>query len=60
MLYSRLELLRNAKARGKRRGRPRAVLDAKRIAALRAQGIGWKAIAAEMGVGVGTVYRLGK
>jgi DNA invertase Pin-like site-specific DNA recombinase len=52
--------LRNAKAKGKRLGRPKAVLDAKRITALRAQGLGWKAIAAEMGVGVGTVYRLGK
>jgi DNA invertase Pin-like site-specific DNA recombinase len=53
--------LRNAKAKGNRLGRPKAVLDTKRIAVLRAQGLGWKAIAAEMGVGgVGTVYRLGK
>jgi DNA invertase Pin-like site-specific DNA recombinase len=52
--------LRNARAKGKRLGRPKAILDAKRIASLRAQGVGWKAIAAEMGVGVGTVYRLGK
>jgi DNA invertase Pin-like site-specific DNA recombinase len=43
--------LRNAKAKGKRLGRPKAVLDARRIAALRAQGVGWKAIAVEMGVG---------
>jgi transposase len=29
----------------------------KRIVALRAKGIGWKQIAADMGVGVGTIYR---
>jgi hypothetical protein len=28
----------------------------KRIAELRAKGVGWKRIAAEMGVGVGTIY----
>jgi hypothetical protein len=49
--------LRNAKAKGKRLGRPKAVLDAKRIASLRAQGVGWKKIAADLGVGVGTIYR---
>ena len=36
---------------------PRKVLDTKRIAALRAQGIGWKRIAAELGVGVGTIHQ---
>jgi DNA invertase Pin-like site-specific DNA recombinase len=45
------------KAKGKQLGRPKKVLDMKRIARLRAQGVGWKRIAAEMGVGVGTVYR---
>jgi len=45
--------LRNARAKGKTLGRPRKVLDTKRIAALRAQGAGWKRIAAELGVGVG-------
>jgi DNA invertase Pin-like site-specific DNA recombinase len=50
--------LRNARAKGKRLGRPRKILDTKRIAALRAKGIGWKRIAAEMGVGVGTIYRV--
>jgi DNA invertase Pin-like site-specific DNA recombinase len=49
--------LRNAKAKGKRLGRPRSVLDAKRIATLRAQGFGWKQIASDLGVGVGTIYR---
>jgi DNA invertase Pin-like site-specific DNA recombinase len=51
--------LRNAKAKGKRLGRPKKILDTKRIAALRAKGVGWKRIATEMGVGVGigTIYR---
>jgi DNA invertase Pin-like site-specific DNA recombinase len=49
--------LRNARAKGKRLGRPRRVLDGSQIAALRAQGLGWKRIAALMGVGVGTLYR---
>jgi DNA invertase Pin-like site-specific DNA recombinase len=51
--------LRNARAKGKTLGRPRRVLDTKRIAVLRAQGVGWKRIAADMGVGVGTIYRAG-
>src|ERR1700732_4666608 len=50
--------LRNAKAKGKQLGRPRKILDTKRIARLRSQGVGWKRIAAEMGVGVGTLYRV--
>jgi len=52
--------LRNAKAKGKRLGRPKRVVDDRRIAALRAQGAGWKRIAAEMGIGVGTLYRLAR
>ena len=50
--------LRNAKAKGKRLGRPRKIIDTKRIAELRAQGVGGKRIAAGMGVGVGTIYRV--
>jgi DNA invertase Pin-like site-specific DNA recombinase len=50
--------LRNARAKGKRLGRPRRVLDASRIAALRSAGHGWRAIAKELGVGVGTLYRV--
>ncbi len=49
--------LRNARAKGKTLGRPRRDLDTNRIASLRAQGLGWKRIAVEMGVGVGTIYR---
>jgi len=50
--------LKNARAKGKQLGRPKKVLDTRRIAALRAKGVGWKRIAAEMGVGVGTLYRV--
>jgi DNA invertase Pin-like site-specific DNA recombinase len=50
--------LRNARAKGKKLGRPMAVVDSRRVSALRAQGFGWKRIAAELKVGVGTIYRL--
>src|SRR5499425_920613 len=50
--------LRNARAKGKRLGRPRTVVDVPRVSALRAQGLGWKRIASEMRIGVGTLYRL--
>src|SRR5712692_5865207 len=46
------------RAKSKRLGRPRKILDTKRTATLRAQGVGWKRIAAGMGVGVGTIYRV--
>jgi len=50
--------LRNARAKGKRLGRPRRVVDASRIASLRAAGLGWRKISQELRVGVGTLYRL--
>jgi DNA invertase Pin-like site-specific DNA recombinase len=50
--------LRNAKAKGRRLGRPRVVVDTARITALRGQGLSWAKIAKEMGVGEGTVFRL--
>jgi DNA invertase Pin-like site-specific DNA recombinase len=43
--------LRNARAKGKKLGRPRAVVDASRVATLRLQGLGWKKISREMGIG---------
>lgn len=49
--------LRNARAKGKRLGRPRVSVDAHKIASLRAEGHGWKRIAREMNLGVGTVLR---
>jgi DNA invertase Pin-like site-specific DNA recombinase len=50
--------LRNARAKGKRLGRPRRLVDVSRVAMLRSQGIGWRDIAGQLGVGVGTLYRL--
>jgi DNA invertase Pin-like site-specific DNA recombinase len=49
--------LRNARAKGKTLGRPRKVVDAGRIAALRTQGLSWRAIASELGVGLATLHR---
>ena len=49
--------LRNAWAKGKRLGRPRVLVDASRIADLRAQGHSWSEIVAEMGIGKGTAQR---
>jgi DNA invertase Pin-like site-specific DNA recombinase len=50
--------LRNARAKGKRLGRPRVTVDRDRIGHLRAQGLSWAKIGAELGIGEGTVYRL--
>jgi DNA invertase Pin-like site-specific DNA recombinase len=50
--------LRNARAQSKQLGRPKKILDTKKIASLRAKGVGWKQIAAAMRVGVGTMYRV--
>jgi len=50
--------LRNARAKGKRLGRPKADLSGTQVAALRASGASLRAIAKELGVGVGTVHRL--
>jgi DNA invertase Pin-like site-specific DNA recombinase len=49
--------LRNAKAKGKRLGRPRVAVDEKRVQALRGLGVPWRAIAKELGIGVGTARR---
>ena len=49
-----------ARAKGKKLGRPRVTVDELRITELRAQGRGWKSIAAELGVGVGTILRAAK
>jgi len=46
-----------ARARGKRLGRPRAAVDASRLAVLRAQGHSWAAVSQEMGVSKGTAQR---
>jgi len=50
--------VRNARAKGKRLGRPRVVVDRSKIASLREQGLSWAKIAERLGVGEGTVYRM--
>ena len=50
--------LRNARAKGKRLGRPTVAVDAGRIAFLRTQGASWARIAEQLGVGEGTVRRV--
>ena len=42
--------LRNARAKGKQLGRPRVIVDAARIASLRARGISWRDICRETGL----------
>lgn len=49
--------LRNARAKGKRLGRPRVILDVYRISQLREAGRSWPQIARQLSCGVGTVYR---
>ena len=49
--------LRNARAKGKKLGRPRVTVDSAQIVRLRASGASWPAIAREMGLSGGTVYR---
>lgn len=45
------------KAKGRRLGRPRVIVDAVRIGALRAQGLSWREINLETGVSKGTAQR---
>jgi DNA invertase Pin-like site-specific DNA recombinase len=49
--------LRNARAKGKRLGRPRIIVNTARIRDLRAQGRSWAAITAQTGVSKGTAQR---
>jgi DNA invertase Pin-like site-specific DNA recombinase len=49
--------IRNARAKGKRMGRPRVFVDVPKIAALRAQGRSWSQIVTELGIGKGTAQR---
>ena len=49
--------IRNARAKGKRLGRPRVAVDAARIAVLRAQGRSWRTVCRETGIGKGTAQR---
>jgi DNA invertase Pin-like site-specific DNA recombinase len=49
--------LRNARAKGKRLGRPPAAVDADEVQRLRSQGLSWRAVAGKLGVGLGTAVR---
>src|SRR5450631_3397738 len=49
--------LRNARAKGKVFGRPRAQVDAAQVACLRSQGRSWSQITDEIGVSKGTAQR---
>ena len=49
--------LRNARAKGRRLGRPRVIVDASRIASLREQGHSWSQITDELRIGKGTAQR---
>lgn len=49
--------LRNARANGKRLGRPKTAVDASRIASLRASGASWRDICTETGLSKGTAQR---
>jgi DNA invertase Pin-like site-specific DNA recombinase len=52
--------LRHARAKGKRLGRPRKIVDAARIDTLRHNGKSWRKIAREMKLSVGTVFAAGQ
>jgi DNA invertase Pin-like site-specific DNA recombinase len=49
--------LRNARAKGKRLGRPRVDVDSARIAALRERGASWREISDETGISKGSAQR---
>jgi DNA invertase Pin-like site-specific DNA recombinase len=49
--------LRNARAKGKRLGRPKAVVDSFRLARLRAKGCSWRTIARQLGCSARTARR---
>jgi DNA invertase Pin-like site-specific DNA recombinase len=49
--------LRNARAKGKKFGRPRAHVDAARVAALRREGLSWSQVCRTLGVSKGSAQR---
>jgi len=50
--------LRNAKAKGKRLGRPRVVVDEIAILAMRDSGASWRTVSGKLGIGLGTAHRI--
>ncbi len=51
--------LRNARAKGKRLGRPSAIVDRARLASLRGRGCSWRTIARQLGCSARTARRIG-
>ncbi len=51
--------LRNARAKGKRLGRPCAIVDRSRLASLRGRGCSWRTIARQLGCSARTARRIG-
>jgi DNA invertase Pin-like site-specific DNA recombinase len=49
--------LASARARGKKLGRPHVFVDRRKVIELRQKGFSWAAVAKQMGLGEGTVYR---
>jgi len=52
--------LRNARAKGKRLGRPPIFVSQNRLDTLRDSGASWRAISKELGIGLGTAHRISK
>ena len=52
--------LHNARAKGKRLGRPSIAVDTARLAKMRADGASWPMIAREMSISVGKTYEVGQ
>jgi len=50
--------VRNARAKGKRLGRPTVSIDRARIASMRSGGASWRVISTELGISLGTLHRL--
>jgi DNA invertase Pin-like site-specific DNA recombinase len=48
--------LRNARAKGRRLGRPRKIADPRVITRLRSEGASWRAISAELGISTATAF----
>ena len=49
--------LASAKAKGKKLGRPRTMVDSTQVAALRATGVSWRVVSEQLGIGIGTAVR---
>jgi len=48
--------VRNARAKGRKLGRPRVAVDASAVASMRAAGDSYRAVAAKLGVSVGSIH----